>query len=196
MLRGGPLSYHHYPIFPAAPSAPRFFISSGHGFSSLDPLVAFDVALANAKIANDNLVKISSILPMGASRQDKIDAPLGSPIWTAYATVASDSPGAILATAVAVGLPKDLYSIGVIMETSATMDQTQKIITSNRFDLDYRARELASALEAKIKQMTESAMHLRDIPLKEVIVSSTFATVPEKLDNPPHVSLISAVCIW
>ena len=80
-------------------------------------LVSFDKALFASKIANYNLVKVSSILPPNCKEEYKITARQGSILFTAYASVSSCEQG-ILSAAVGVGIPQSTDEIGVIMEFS------------------------------------------------------------------------------
>lgn len=181
-------------LFPS--SAPNFMITSGKGTNQLSPLVAFDAALINAGISDYNLVKISSILPAGAQKCEKITVNKGFPIWTAYSTVSSNDPGTILATAVSIGIPEDPNSVGVIMETSEIMNFHARTLAGRKDKITFDAKDLSEKLEAKIKLMTETAMKNHGIALKEILVSSAYGTIIPNLAGSPYLSLISAVCIW
>lgn len=49
-------------------SPKKFFVTSGNAVSTVSDLNAFDVALINADIAEQNLVAVSSVIPDGAVR--------------------------------------------------------------------------------------------------------------------------------
>lgn len=149
----------------------NFFITSGKGQSSHE-LVAFDNGLIDAHIANYNLSKVSSILPAGAVRAEKVGLREGSLLLTAYATISSNHPGTRIATAVGVGIPCSSEEVGVIMEFSG-----------------YCSAEEASA---RIKSMCTEAMQNHGIPCKEVLISAIDAVVE---DN-GYTSLISALSFW
>ena len=89
----------------------KYFITSGSGTSSYK-LVAFDNALLSAGISNYNLVRVSSILPARCERQQDVNLEKASPLHTAYAVVSSNIPGERIATAIAVGIPKNSDDMG------------------------------------------------------------------------------------
>jgi arginine decarboxylase len=123
--------------------------SEGHGDF---PLTSFDDALRNSHIANYNLVKVSSILPAGAMRQNGVDIIEGSVLHTAFAFKTSNEKGQLISAAVAIGIPEDTSKIGVIMEYS-----------------DCCTKEDA---EQKIKEMVKEAMAKRGYKVKEILVKS------------------------
>lgn len=98
--------------------ASKYRIGSGVG-ASASPLVAFDKALIDAGVGNYNLVRLSSILPAGCVKVDRIDLEEGSLLPTAYATISSSRKGDSLVSVIGVGIPKDRNNVGVIMEYSA-----------------------------------------------------------------------------
>lgn len=49
----------------------QFFITSSSAVSEVSGLNAFDRALANAGIGEQNLVSVSSVIPIGAKRDRK-----------------------------------------------------------------------------------------------------------------------------
>ncbi len=113
-------------------------------------LTAFDHALLEAGIANINLVRISSIMPPGAQQdQDMVIAP-GTLAPTAYGAICSDVPGTVISAAVGVGFSHDTF--GVIMEFAGECKKEEA--------------------ESRISSMIKEAFHLRDLPLKEIRISS------------------------
>lgn len=56
----------------------RFFVTSGKAASRVSDLNAFDEALLNAGIGEQNLVYVSSILPIGIRQTRKISLPMGA----------------------------------------------------------------------------------------------------------------------
>jgi arginine decarboxylase len=96
----------------------HYFLVSGasEGFT---PLNAFDGALLRAGIGDTNLVKMSSIVPPHCQLISPVPLPPGSLVPTAYASITSDIPGEIIASAVAVALPENPDYPGLIMEYSA-----------------------------------------------------------------------------
>ncbi|MDR3206134.1 MAG: pyruvoyl-dependent arginine decarboxylase [Candidatus Methanoplasma sp.] len=55
-----------------------FFVTSGKATSRTSDLNAFDNALFNAGISEQNLVAVSSVIPVGAKECDKKDLPMGA----------------------------------------------------------------------------------------------------------------------
>ena len=171
----------------------NFLLTSGLGTHSSEELVAFDAALLNAGIADHNLVKISSILPPHATEGIVVTSPKGSPLLTAYATISSSVPGTILATAVAVGLPKNPDDIGIIMELSTSV---RKLYDSN--STDAAVIECRTGLENRIKRMVEDAMKNHRIEMADLKLSSIATKIPFHItdDSKRAVSLVSALCLW
>ena len=62
----------------------NYMISSGIGKDQNYELVAFDSALGNAKLANYNLLRVSSILPSNCVKEDTVKVKEGSPLLVAY----------------------------------------------------------------------------------------------------------------
>jgi arginine decarboxylase len=56
----------------------KFFVTSGRASSKVSDLNAFDRALLNARIGEQNLVAVSSVLPSGIEQVDPHDLPLGA----------------------------------------------------------------------------------------------------------------------
>jgi len=86
-----------------------YILVSGVGNDKFQ-LVSFDKALFASKIANYNLVKVSSILPPNCKEEYKITARQGSILFTAYASVSSCEQG-ILSAAVGGGIPQSTDEI-------------------------------------------------------------------------------------
>jgi hypothetical protein len=53
------------------PVPTRFFVSSGKGINKTSELNAFDLALLQAGIGEQNLVSVSSVLPIGILRRGR-----------------------------------------------------------------------------------------------------------------------------
>lgn len=102
--------------------AKNYCVSSGVGVSN-KRLPSFDKSLLAAGVGNYNLVKLSSILPARCVEKTTEDLHFdlreGSILPVAYATITSDKFGEMIASAVAIGIPKDKNKVGVIMEFSA-----------------------------------------------------------------------------
>jgi arginine decarboxylase len=56
----------------------KFFITSGKAVSKVSDLNAFDMALMDAKIAEQNLVSVSSVIPIGCKHIDRSPIPMGA----------------------------------------------------------------------------------------------------------------------
>jgi len=56
----------------------KYFITSGKATSKTSSLNAFDLALKNAGICEQNLVPVSSVIPDGAEKIDPIELPMGA----------------------------------------------------------------------------------------------------------------------
>ena len=56
----------------------KYFITSGRSTSDISSLNAFDRALMDAGISEQNLVAVSSVIPDGAVRIDPVDLPMGA----------------------------------------------------------------------------------------------------------------------
>jgi len=125
----------------------HYFLVSGasEGFT---PLNAFDAALLRAGIGDTNLVKMSSIVPPRCQLIAPVPLPAGSLVPTAYASITSDIPGEIIASAVAVALPVKPDYPGLIME--------------------YSARGPKVEIEETVRQMAIEGMKLRGRVIKDL----------------------------
>ena len=149
----------------------RFKISSGAAASKQE-LVAFDKALVDAGISNYNLLRVSSILPIGCTQADVIDKPEGSALLVAYGSYSSNRPEETIASAVGIGVPKGKNQIGVIMEFADVCN--------------------AVVAEEAVRQMICDAMENHGIACEEIIISSAEATVTAG----EYTSVISSVALW
>lgn len=132
------------------PTPQRFTVTAGAA-EGPTRLNAFDNALLAAGIGNLNLLRVSSILPPGAREETECHAAAGSLIPTAYGSITSEEPGALIAAAVAVGLGNpDEY--GVIMEFSGHCSSEE-------------ARR-------EVEKMARAAFAQRDRAVKRLIVRS------------------------
>ena len=111
-------------------------------------LNAFDQALLAAGVGDTNLVRMSSIVPPGATERSSIVLPKGGLIPVAYAHIDSNQQGEIISAAIALGLPEDPSEAGVIME--------------------YEANQPLSMVEDKVRQMAEDAFTYRNRKLREI----------------------------
>ncbi|RLG70511.1 MAG: pyruvoyl-dependent arginine decarboxylase [Methanobacteriota archaeon] len=56
----------------------RFFVTSGKAVSKVSDLNAFDKALLDAGIGEQNLVSVSSVLPKGITQVKRVSLPMGA----------------------------------------------------------------------------------------------------------------------
>lgn len=113
-------------------------VGAGEGASKLN---AFDNALLEAKIGNLNLLKVSSILPPGATHVETISVPPGSLVPTAYGCIVSDQIGERISAAVGIGLSEDTF--GVIMEYSGRCSrQEAEEIVEEMVQEGFRSRQM------------------------------------------------------
>ena len=147
----------------------NYYIASGLGCGQYN-LTAFDNALIEAGISNYNIIKVSSILPEACKKEKDIALRYGSPLLAAFATESSNEIGKHLATAVAVGIPKNKADIGIIMEASG---------------------EFASETEDRARAMVIEAMDNHHIALDHIESSSIEGVVKNG-----WLSLVSAIALW
>lgn len=124
-------------------------------------LNAFDNSLLNAGVGDTNLMRMSSILPPGASQKDidDLDLPKGGLIPLAYATIDSTTPGRYISSAIAVGIPEDETEPGVIMEFEdhSKLDNVENIVRQMVVDaFEYRNRELKEIKSIGIEHRVET----------------------------------------
>ena len=129
-------------------------LSASIGYGKTE-LTSFDDALLNSKIANYNLVKVSSILPAFTVYSSIITIPEGDLLYTAYATQTTNKNGVKISAAIAAGIPSDPHNIGVIMEFSGNC-----------------SLEVA---KKNVSQMVVEAMGKRRYDLKEILCEATEA---------------------
>jgi arginine decarboxylase len=134
----------------------KFFLVSGSsdGFSLLN---AFDGALLASGVGDTNLVRMSSILPPGCTeiKPRPKALPQGALVPVAYASITCEVPGETISAAVAIGIPEDASLAGLIMEYSATADET--------------------TVCSQVIKMVERGMEVRRRPIREIMsISSTF----------------------
>lgn len=130
---------------------PRKFTIMAGAAEGPTRLNAFDNALLAAGIGNLNLLRVSSILPPGAEETEQFQVEPGSLLPTAYGTITSEEPGALISAAVAVGITApDKY--GVIMEFSGHCS--------------------ADEARSTVEHMARQALGQRELEVQRVIVRS------------------------
>src|SRR3989442_6961660 len=60
------------------PIPTKFFVTSGKSVSKVSDLTAFDEALQNAGLSEQNIVSVSSVIPVGIKPVRKRDLPMGA----------------------------------------------------------------------------------------------------------------------
>jgi arginine decarboxylase len=110
-------------------------------------LNAFDNALLEAGVGDTNLMRMSSILPPAAKQAEITDfsLPKGGLIPLAYATIDGTTPGRLISSAIAVGIPENRDEPGVIMEFEdhANLSTVEDIVRQMVIDaFEYRNRKL------------------------------------------------------
>ena len=137
----------------------RFFVTSGKAVSPVSELNAFDRALERARIAQCNLVCVSSILP-GECREIEVqEIPVGSITYAVLARMDGDE-GTTIGAGIAYGFQSDM-SYGIVAEAHGYMDEAA----------------LREILEWKIKEMAK----IRDIKLNGINYKIEVLRVP--MDN-------------
>jgi len=151
------------------PTPTKFFLVAGHS-EGLTPLNAFDSALLDSGVGNTNLVRMSSILPPGSKKIKAIKIPEGSLLPVAYASKVSTIVGEMVASGVAVAIPKNPKKPGLIME--------------------YSAAGYKKEVEEIVRHMAAEGMRYRRCKVKQIISKA----VQHKVDNTG--ATFAAVVLW
>jgi len=109
----------------------RIVLTAGSGVGTT-PVNAFDAALLDGGVGDLNLVKVSSIVPVGAEvmllkdRSEEHIARLakGTIVPAVYGMMFGEKAGQRIASALAVGLPRESGKNGVIFEAATFGDKT------------------------------------------------------------------------
>ena len=151
----------------------QYLLRSGSGEAPF-ALVAFDQALISAGLANYNLLKVSSILPAECMEAESLELPEGegSALLVAYGSISSDTPGDLIASAIAVGIPEEIGRVGVIMEVSGHFD--------------------AKTADEEAREMVRLAMENHGIALADIKSSS----IEKRVEVGEHACVISALAMW
>ncbi len=84
----------------------KFFITSSSAVSPISGLNAFDRALINAGIGEQNLVSVSSVIPIGAEQIDPVELPMGAVTHCVLAQMRG-TEGEMISAGIAYGFRKD-----------------------------------------------------------------------------------------
>jgi arginine decarboxylase len=136
-----------------------FFVTSGKATSPVSELNAFDLALETAKIAQCNIVTVSSILPGECHEVELQKIPVGSITYAVLARMDGDE-GTTIGAGIAYGFSSDM-SYGIVAETHGYMD----------------SEALKEILEWKIQEMAK----IRHIILRNITYRTDVLRVP--MDN-------------
>ena len=134
----------------------EFFVTSGKAISPVSQLNAFDRALENARIAQCNLVEVSSILPLGCKEGELREIPAGSITHTVMARM-DGNEGMIISAGIAWAWEKS-QKYGLVAEDHGQMDR----------------KSLKATLEWKIREMAKT----REIELNKISYQTEALTVP------------------
>ncbi|MCI4330521.1 MAG: pyruvoyl-dependent arginine decarboxylase [Thermoplasmata archaeon] len=88
------------------PIPTRFFVTSGKGINKVSELNAFDLALLQAHIGEQNLVSVSSVLPIGIRQVERISIARGAITHTVLARM-SGGEGEVISAGIAYGFRTD-----------------------------------------------------------------------------------------
>ncbi len=130
------------------PTPKTFFLAAG-GSEGMTPLNAFDNALMDAKVGNTNIIKMSSILPPSCRKIRPVKLPYGTLVPAAYASKTSSILGEMIASGVAVAIPKNPSLPGLIME--------------------YSGSGYKKEVEEIVRNMAEEGMRHRGYEVKEIL---------------------------
>ncbi|MDR2845656.1 MAG: pyruvoyl-dependent arginine decarboxylase [Candidatus Methanoplasma sp.] len=115
----------------------KFFVTSGRATSTVSDLNAFDRALHQAGISEQNLVAVSSVIPIGAEKIDITELPMGAVTHCVLSQIRGNG-GETVAAGISYAYRKDGNG-GYVAEGR----------------LRGSAKDLESELKAKMKEMAE-----------------------------------------
>ncbi|MBX8632041.1 MAG: pyruvoyl-dependent arginine decarboxylase [Thermoplasmata archaeon YP2-bin.285] len=139
------------------PVPSRFFVTSGKAISKVSDLNAFDQALILAGIGEQNLVSVSSVLPVGIRKIPRRELPRGMVTHCVLAQMRGGE-GETISAGVAYGFRQDGEG-GYVAE--GHMHGTKKNLIQI---LEWKMDEMAKLRRIKFKKITYVAEEL-DIPL-------------------------------
>lgn len=88
------------------PIPTRFFVTSGKGINKTSELNAFDLALLQAGIGEQNLVSVSSVLPIGIRQVDRVPISRGAITHTVLARMGGGE-GEVISSGISYGFRTD-----------------------------------------------------------------------------------------
>lgn len=151
------------------PIPSRFFVTSGKGINKTSELNAFDLALLQAGIGDQNLVSVSSVLPIGIRQVERVEIARGA-ITHAVLARYSGGEGEVISAGIAYGFRTDGQG-GYVAE--AHLHGTQK---SLKEFLRWRMQEIA---------------HYRGVELRRIQYRTEELSIP--MD---HYGVCIAACVF
>jgi arginine decarboxylase len=157
------------PASTLVPVPTRFFVTSGKGINKTSELNAFDLALLQAGIGDQNLVSVSSVLPIGIRQTERVPIARGA-ITHAVLARYSGGEGEVISAGIAYGFRADGQG-GYVAE--AHLHGTQK---SLKEFLRWRMQEIA---------------HYRGVELRRIRYRTEELSIP--MD---HYGVCIAACVF
>ncbi len=137
----------------------EFFITSGYATSPVSDLNAFDLALLNARISEQNLVAVSSVIPDGAVEVEIKPIPMGAVTFCVLSQMRGFS-GENIAAGIAYTYRKDGHG-GYVAEGH---------LHGNAADLKY-----------ELKRKMEEMSRIRGVEFGEIHYRVEELSVPQKM---------------
>jgi arginine decarboxylase len=141
------------------PIPSRYFVTSGSATSPVSHLNAFDQALLEAGIAEQNLVGVSSVLPEGIEETDLVEIPRGA-ITHCILAQERGTEGETISAGIAYGFRADGEG-GYVAEGHGHMGED-----SLREILGWKVNEIAKHREIKIDE-TSFEIEAIEVPMDE-----------------------------
>jgi len=160
----------HSPFLPK-----KFFVTSGMATSSVSHLNAFDAALTKARIAQCNLVNVSSILPADSTMVENEDIPAGTITFAVMARM-DGGPGETIGAGVAWvwGTTTSGGRYGMVAEAHGYKDK--------------------QAIENELKWKLQEMAKIRELNIDSIQARSEFLEVPKGKYGSAVVALV--YCPW
>ena len=128
------------------PIPTKFFVTSGKAVSKVSDLNAFDEALQNAGLSEQNIVSVSSVLPVGVQAVRKRDLAMGAITFCVLAQQRGGE-GEMISAGIAYGFRDDGYG-GYVAE--GHMNGTGRAL---REVLEWKMGEMAKLRGIKFKKI-------------------------------------------
>lgn len=157
------------PAISLVPIPTRFFVTSGKGINKVSELNAFDLALLQAGIGEQNLVSVSSVLPNGVRQVDRERLSRGA-ITHAVLARQGGGEGEVISAGISYGFRTDGQG-GYVAE--GHLNGTQK------------------ALKEFLKWRMEEIAHFRGVELKRINYRTEELSIP--MD---HYGVCIAACVF